>query len=113
MGKVQRVSFDSVESSLGEGGLEQWSLLSVKWASILDADGDGHLTAADLAGAAKASAKSMLGGAGRPVVDVQRRQGRGLVDNKRQAKGSSIKSGVSTRPRRRRRRGKASDLLHA
>ena len=96
MGKVQRVSFDSVESSLGKAGSSVVSSFN-KVGSILDADGDGHLTAADLAGAAKASAKSMLGGAGRAGSSMFKGvKGVGSsITSGAKGMGSSIKSGLS------------------
>ena len=96
MGKVQRVSFDSVESSLGKAGSSVVSSFN-KVGSILDADGDGHLTASDLAGAAKASAKSMLGGAGRAGSSMFKGvKGVGSsITSGAKGVGSSIKSGLS------------------
>ena len=105
MGKVQRVSFDSVESSLGKAGSSVVSSFSKVGSSMkhgLDADGDGHLTAADLAGAAKASAKTCW--APRRRVDVQRRQGRRLLDQSGAGRGLVDQERPRARPRCRRRR---------
>merc|ERR1712147_235373 len=59
----------------------------------LDADDDGHLTAADLAGAAKASAKSMLGGASKAGASMFK--GVKGVGSSIKGVGSSIKSGLA------------------
>ena len=96
MGKVQRVSFDSVESSLGKAGSSVVSSFN-KVGSILDADGDGHLTAADPGGRCEGLGKINAGGAGRAGSSMFKGvKGVGSsITSGAKGMGSSIKSGLS------------------